>query len=92
MLDFVHIISPTMVMELKGAFTRLYLYTSAPNQGTNASAKFGMPNTDVNDQISGLATMRIQRLHWDRAAASLSAMTATFRSSTSITCFRSRVR
>jgi hypothetical protein len=59
MVDFVHIISPTMVLELKGGFTRLWLYTSAPNQGTNASAKFGMPNTDVSDQISGLATIDI---------------------------------
>ena len=59
MVDFVHIVSPTMVMELKGGFTRLWLYTSAPNQGTNASQKFGMPNTDVNDQISGLATIDI---------------------------------
>jgi hypothetical protein len=58
-VDFVHIISPTMVMELKGGFTRLWLYTSAPNQGTNASAKFGMPNTDLTDQISGLATIDI---------------------------------
>ena len=59
MVDFVHIFSPTLVMELKGAFTRLWLYTSAPNQGTNASQKFGMPNTDVSDQISGLATIDI---------------------------------
>jgi hypothetical protein len=59
MVDFVHIFSPTLVMELKGASTRLWLYTSAPNQGTNASQKFGMPNTDVSDQISGLATIDI---------------------------------
>jgi Carboxypeptidase regulatory-like domain len=59
MLDFVHIFTPTLLMELKGGFTRLWLYTSAPNQGTNASQKFGMPNTDVSDQISGLATIDI---------------------------------
>lgn len=59
MLDFVHILSPTVLMELKSGFTRLWLYTSAPNQGTNASQKFGMPNTDVSDQISGLATIDI---------------------------------
>ncbi len=59
MVDYVHIFSPTMVMELKAAYTRLWLYTSAPNQGTNASQKFGMPNTDVSDQISGLATIDI---------------------------------
>jgi hypothetical protein len=59
MADYVHIFRPNLVGELKGAFTRLYLYTSAPNQGTNASQKFGMPNTDVSDQISGLATIDI---------------------------------
>src|SRR5207302_10206335 len=59
MVDYVHIFSPNLVMELKGAYTRLYLFTSAPNQGTNASQKFGMPNTDVSDQISGLATIDI---------------------------------
>src|SRR6516225_4357433 len=59
MADYVHIFSPTLLMELKAGFTRLWLYTSAPNQGTNASQKFGMPNTDVSDQISGLATIDI---------------------------------
>jgi hypothetical protein len=59
MASYIHIFSPTMVMELKAAYTRLWLYTSAPNQGTNASQKFGMPNTDVSDQISGLATIDI---------------------------------
>ncbi|PWU05467.1 MAG: hypothetical protein C5B51_14485 [Terriglobia bacterium] len=59
MLDYVHIFSPTLLMELKAGYTRLWLYTSAPNQGTNASQKFGMPNTDVSDQISGLATIDI---------------------------------
>ncbi len=59
MLDYVHVFSPTMVMELKGGFTRLYIYTSSSNQGTNASQKFGMPGANVNDQISGLATIDI---------------------------------
>jgi hypothetical protein len=59
MVDFVHILSPTLLVELKGGFTRLWLYTSAPNQGTNASQKLGMPNTDVSNQISGLATIDI---------------------------------
>jgi carboxypeptidase family protein/TonB-dependent receptor-like protein len=59
MLDLVHILSSTLLVELKSGFTRLWLYTSATNQGTNASQKFGMPNTDVSDQISGLATIDI---------------------------------
>jgi hypothetical protein len=57
MADYVHIISPTLVMELKAGYTRLNLATTSPSQGTNQSQKFGMPNTDVNAQISGLATM-----------------------------------
>ena len=59
MVDYIHIFSPTLVMELKGAFTRLYLFTDSPSDGTNQSAKFGMPNTDVGGQISGLATIDI---------------------------------
>ena len=57
MADYVHIFSPALVMELKGGYTRLNLATTSPNQGTNASQKFGMPNTDVNSQISGLSTV-----------------------------------
>jgi Carboxypeptidase regulatory-like domain/TonB dependent receptor len=57
MADYVHIFSPTLVMELKTGFTRLNLATTSPSQGTNQSQKFGMPNTDVNAQISGLATV-----------------------------------
>src|SRR5260370_31597770 len=59
MASEVQVCSGTMVMELEGGYARLWLYTSAPNQGTNASQKFGMPNTDVSDQISGLATIDI---------------------------------
>ena len=41
MLDFVHIFSPTLVMELKGGFTRLNLLTASPDVGKNtASAAF----------------------------------------------------
>ena len=57
--DYIHVFSPTLVMELKGGFTRLNLLTTSPNQGTNESAKFGQPNTDVNSQISGLATIQL---------------------------------
>ena len=57
MADYIHIFSPTLVMELKGGFTRLNLLTASPSNGTNQSQKFGMPNTDVNSLISGLATV-----------------------------------
>ena len=57
MADYIHIVSPTLVMELKGGFTRLNLLTASPSNGTNQSRKFGMPNTDVDSLISGLATV-----------------------------------
>ena len=60
MLDFVHIFSPTLVMELKGGFTRLNLLTASPDVGSNVAAdKFGMPNTDVNPNITGLPAIQL---------------------------------
>jgi hypothetical protein len=57
MADYIHIFSPTLVLELKGGFTRLNLLTASPSVGSNQSQKFGMPNTDVDPLISGLATV-----------------------------------
>ena len=59
MADYVHIFSPTVVMELKSGFTRLNLATLSPNQGTNVSQKFGVPNADVSPAISGLMTIQV---------------------------------
>jgi outer membrane receptor protein involved in Fe transport len=59
MLDYVHIFSPTLVMELKGGFTRLNLLTASPDVGKNTATTFGMPNTDVNANISGLPAVQL---------------------------------
>ena len=60
MLDFVHIFSPTLVMELKGGFTRLNLLTASPDVGNNVAAtSFGMPNTDVNPNVTGLPAIQL---------------------------------
>jgi hypothetical protein len=59
MLDYVHIFSPTLVMELKGGFTRLNLLTASPDVGKNTAADFGMPNTIVNKNISGLPAVQL---------------------------------
>jgi len=59
MLDYVHIFSPTLVMELKGGFTRLNLLTASPDVGKNVAASFGMPNTDVNANVSGLPALQL---------------------------------
>jgi Carboxypeptidase regulatory-like domain/TonB dependent receptor len=59
MLDFVHIFSPTLVMELKGGFTRLNIATLSANQGTNLSNLFGIPGSDVGPYVSGLMNTTI---------------------------------
>jgi len=60
MLDYIHIFSPTLVMELKDGFTRLNIATLSANQGTNLSDKFGIPGADVNKYVSGLMNTSIQ--------------------------------
>jgi hypothetical protein len=59
MLDYVHIFSPTLVMELKDGFTRLNIATLSANQGTNLSTLFGIPGADVNKYVSGLLNVSI---------------------------------
>jgi Carboxypeptidase regulatory-like domain/TonB dependent receptor len=59
MLDYIHIFSPTLVMELKGGFTRLNVATLSANQGTNLSNLFGIPGADVNQYVSGLMNTTI---------------------------------
>src|SRR5665213_2118915 len=59
MLDYVHIFSPTLVMDLKGGFTRLNIATLSANQGTNLSTLFGIPGADVNQYVSGLMNTSI---------------------------------
>ncbi len=59
MLDYIHIFSPTLVMELKDGFTRLNIATLSANQGTNLSNKFGIPGADVNKYVSGLMNTSI---------------------------------
>src|SRR3984885_8927413 len=59
MLDYIHIFSPTLVMELKDGFTRLNIATLSANQGTNLSTLFGIPGADVNKYVSGLMNTSI---------------------------------
>ena len=59
MLDYIHIFSPTLVMELKGGFTRLNIATLSANQGTNLSNLFGIPGANVGKYVSGLMNTTI---------------------------------
>ncbi|HLH39878.1 MAG TPA: TonB-dependent receptor [Bryobacteraceae bacterium] len=60
MFDYVHIFSPTLVMEYKQGFMRLNIATLSANQGTNLSNIFGIPGADVNKYVSGLLNVNIQ--------------------------------
>jgi hypothetical protein len=59
MLDYIHIFSPTVVLEVKDGFTRLNTATLSANQGTNLSTLFGIPGADVNKYVSGLMNVSI---------------------------------
>lgn len=54
-VDYTHIFSPTLLIELKAAYTRINNFSSTPNNGTNASTLFGFPsNINFAPSSSGL--------------------------------------
>jgi len=59
MVDYVHLFTPTLVMELKAGFTRVNLNTYPPNQGSNLSQTFGIPNANTGALVSGLVPVQI---------------------------------
>jgi hypothetical protein len=46
-LDFVHIFSPNLLVDLKAAYTRIQIDSLTPNYGTGAAAKLGIPNVSI---------------------------------------------
>lgn len=57
-IDYVHIFSPTLLMELKTGFTRINIQSTPLSYGTNLGNKFGVVNSNLGTQdTSGLATM-----------------------------------
>jgi hypothetical protein len=60
-LNYVHIFTPKLLMELKAGYSRLNLQSHQLNYGTNASEKFGMPNVNNFDHYNtGLSPVDIQ--------------------------------
>ena len=59
MAEYVHVFGPTLVGEVKGAYTRLNIQTYPSNYGTNLSDKFGIPGANVNKYVSGLMTVSV---------------------------------
>jgi hypothetical protein len=60
-LNYVHIFSPNLLVELKAGYSRLNLQSLQLNYGTNAAEKFGMPNVNNFDHFNtGLSPVDIQ--------------------------------
>ena len=59
MAEYVHVFGPTLVGEVKGAYTRLNIQTYPSNYGSNLSDKFGIPGANVNKYVSGLMTVSV---------------------------------
>ncbi|MGA8027073.1 MAG: hypothetical protein WB992_07995 [Bryobacteraceae bacterium] len=56
-IDYVHIFTPQLVLELKAGFTRINIQTVPQNYGSNASQKFGIINSNIGADSSALALM-----------------------------------
>ena len=58
-LNYVHIFSPKLLLELKMGYTRFGNSSYSLNYGHNYSQEFGMPGVNVSDVTSGLASLYI---------------------------------
>lgn len=54
-LNYIHIFSPQLLMELKAGYTRISNQAFPLNYGENVSSAFGAPNVNINPATSGLA-------------------------------------
>ncbi len=54
-LNYTHVFTPTLLLELKTAYTRIDNFSNSPNAGTNPAALFGFPsNINFGPVASGL--------------------------------------
>lgn len=56
-LNYVHLFSSKLLLELKSGYTRIQVTTLPLNFGTNMSSKFGVLNSNFNQVSSALAAM-----------------------------------
>jgi len=57
--NYTHLFSPTLLLELKGAYTRINLNTTLGNNGKDVSTQFGLTGANYNSLTSGLTNMTI---------------------------------
>jgi hypothetical protein len=59
-LNYTHIFTPSLLMELKAAYTRINNSSQSPNSGTNAGTAVGFPgNVDYGPASSGLPLLTV---------------------------------
>ena len=56
-LNYTHIFSPNLVMELKAGYTYIKIFSLPLNYGTNASKALGIPNVNTDSFSSGLTIL-----------------------------------
>ena len=59
--NYVHIFKPTLLLELKGAYTRINLQTVLGNNGKNLSTQFGLAGANIDSTTTGL-TQQVCRI------------------------------
>ncbi len=52
--NYVHIFKPTLLLEVKGAYTRINLQTLLGNNGKNLSTQFGLAGANIDSTTTGL--------------------------------------
>jgi len=57
--NYVHVFSPSLVMELKSGFSRLAVFSLPFNYGTNADTKLGIPGANVDNWSSGFGQVTL---------------------------------
>jgi outer membrane receptor protein involved in Fe transport len=56
--NFTHIFNPSLLLELKAAYTRIDLDTTLANNGKNLSTQFGLAGANIDSTTSGLTLMQ----------------------------------
>jgi hypothetical protein len=54
-VNYAHVFSPRLVLELKSGFARYYIYSLPQNYGLNASQQVGLKGVNIDSDSSGLA-------------------------------------
>ncbi len=56
-LDYVHIFTPRLLLNLKAGYNRIHIQSLPFNYGSNLASQFGVQNANISADSSGLPTM-----------------------------------